>query len=214
MTGPVSVENVFPLRPRNDDERLADERARVLRAARRLIGQRDGQVTTVAEVLQEAGVNRRIFYRHFQSKDDLVLAMVEQAGATLQGGLETVVGQSHDPSSALIAYVDHLLGVGWDERRAHDGRAFLSQEVAMTPGTRVAVERVYASHRAILRAVIDAGRTQGVFPRAEPDRDSFALHAVLVRHLEVEAFAGHDESFETISAGVTELFLTAFGARG
>ncbi|MCW2525961.1 MAG: transcriptional regulator, TetR family [Pseudonocardiales bacterium] len=193
--------------------RVDEERTRVLRAARRLIGQRDGRVTTVAEVLQEAGVNRRIFYRHFQSKDDLILAMVEQAGATLQAGLETAVRESKDPPSAVAAYIHHLLGVGWDERRAHDGRAFLSLEVTTTAGTRAAIEGVYAAHRAIIHAVLAAGRADASLPGAVPDRDSFALHAVLIRHIEVSALAGYDRDFETVRDGVTQLFLTAFGAR-
>jgi AcrR family transcriptional regulator len=188
-----------------------DARSRILRAGQMLIGQRDG-ATTMAELLREAGVNRRTFYENFKSKDELVLAMVDAAAATLQAGLEAAVTASRNAPSAVAAYIDHMLGIGWDERRAHDGRAFLSHEVGLTTDAATALERAYARHRAVLRDVIAAGLAAGTLPKADPERDAFAIHAVLVRHLEVRVRLGGQLDFATTRDGLVELFLIGMGA--
>jgi len=201
-------------------DRAGDGRQKLLRAARRLIGQRPGRVTTVDEVLREAGVNRRVFYRHFRSKDELVLAMVEQTGANVEAELEAVVAACDEPVAALAAYIEHTLAIGWDAHRSRDGQAFLSPEVGMTAGIGGALEAVYARHRAILRRVISEGRDTGALPLADPDRDTFALHAVLIRHLQVrvqglqDLYPGEDvgADLDTVSTGVLRLFSAAFGA--
>ena len=48
----------------------------------------DAAGLTVAEVLAEAGLSTRAFYRHFQSKDELVLAVFEQEAQRRYAGLE------------------------------------------------------------------------------------------------------------------------------
>jgi len=189
-----------------------DPRARILRAGRQLIGQRD-RSTTMDELLQEAAVNRRTFYANFASKDDLVLAMVDDAARTLQETLASAMASCADAPAAVAAYIGEMLGIGWDERRAHDGRAFLSHEVGMTPHVAAALERAYERHRALLRDVIADGVADGTLPAADPERDAFAIHAALVRHLEVRVRLGTDLDFAATRDGLVDLFLTGMGAR-
>lgn len=196
---------------RADEHKTEDARSRILRAAQHLIGQRD-RSTTIAELLHDAGVNRRTFYENFASKDELVLAMVDDAAATLQVGLEGVITASRNAPSAVAAYIDHTLSVGWDERRAHYGRAFLSHEVGMTPHIAAALEHAYDRHRVLLRDVITAGLAAGSLPKADPERDSFAIHSVLVRHLEARVRLNTDLDFEATRDGLIKLFLTGMGA--
>jgi len=188
-----------------------DARARILHAGKALIGQRD-RSTTMDELLQEAAVNRRTFYAHFASKDDLVLAMVDEAAAALQATLTAAMAACTDAPTAVGAYIDQMLGIGWDERRAHDGRAFLSHEVGMTPDIAAALERTYQRHRSLLRDAIAEGVADGTLPAADPERDAFAIHAVLVRHLEVRVRLGTDLDFVATRDGLVDLFLTGMGA--
>jgi AcrR family transcriptional regulator len=192
-------------------DRETRERRRILRAAAQLIGQQAERQTTIADVLRAAGVNRRIFYRHFRSKDQLVMAMLERAGHIVETGLSKTVAASADPAQALASYVEYVLKIGWDEYRAREGRAFLSPEVGMTAGISSALEAVYARHRAILREVLARGLADGSLPRTVPDRDAFAIHAVLIRYLEVRVRGQLDLEFADVLEAVTGLFLPALG---
>ena len=53
-------------------------RERILDAAHKLFNTKGFHVMTTAELAAEAGVNIALIYRHFSSKDDIVLTVVEQ----------------------------------------------------------------------------------------------------------------------------------------
>ncbi|WP_242417913.1 TetR/AcrR family transcriptional regulator, partial [Frankia sp. CpI1-P] len=80
----------------DDPDRAERERRAIIRAAHRLIG-REGRATTPLEdILRGAGVNRRTFYRHFPSKDALILTMQREAAAGVRDSLRAVVRQAGD----------------------------------------------------------------------------------------------------------------------
>jgi AcrR family transcriptional regulator len=74
--------------------RAERERTAIIRAAHRLIGQSAGGTTPIEDILRGAGVNRRTFYRHFPSKDALVLAMQHEAGGLVGEALQSATGQA------------------------------------------------------------------------------------------------------------------------
>jgi AcrR family transcriptional regulator len=51
------------------------EEQAILRAAFRVIGSSPSGSTSVVDILREAGLSTRAFYRHFRSIDDLILAL-------------------------------------------------------------------------------------------------------------------------------------------
>jgi TetR/AcrR family transcriptional repressor of uid operon len=53
-------------------------RERILDAAHKLFNSKGFHAMTTAELAAEAGVNIALIYRHFSSKDDIVLTVVEQ----------------------------------------------------------------------------------------------------------------------------------------
>jgi AcrR family transcriptional regulator len=57
------------------------QRERILAAIVRVLSEHGLQSTTVARVLQHAGVSRRTFYELFQDRDDCLLAAIEEATA-------------------------------------------------------------------------------------------------------------------------------------
>ncbi|WP_242419241.1 helix-turn-helix domain-containing protein, partial [Frankia sp. CpI1-P] len=50
----------------------------MIRAAYRVLARADSGSVTVSEILTEAQLSTRSFYRHFKSKDQLLLSMFEE----------------------------------------------------------------------------------------------------------------------------------------
>ena len=121
--------------------------------------------TRVQSIVQRAGVNERMIYHHFGSKDGLYLAVVDhlrhQAGARMAELLREAAGRP--PYLAMR----HVLGGIFDQFRtnyalpalfAHEGLA--GQEIARWP----TVDQLPAG----LRAIYEAGQADGVFMADRP----------------------------------------------
>ena len=159
--------------------RAERERTAIIRAAHRLIGHSAGGATPIEDILRAAGVNRRTFYRHFPSKDALVLAMQHEAGELVREALRAATGRAADGRAAVLAWIEEFLSIGWDARRLREGRTFLAPEVGLVAGIATAMEDVHARHRAVLEAALRRALTDRTLPAAVPERDAFAIHAVV-----------------------------------
>lgn len=97
----------------------AEAQSTVLIEAGLTVLRRDGAAAlTVAEVLREAGLSTRAFYRYFASKDELVLAIFEQESLRAQDKLLDRVQAARSPRTALEAWIDETLALAFDGRRA------------------------------------------------------------------------------------------------
>jgi AcrR family transcriptional regulator len=190
------------------DSRAERERAAIIRAAHRLIGRGAG-ATPIEDILRGAGVNRRTFYRHFPSKDALVLAMQHEAGELVHEALRSAIGLAADGRAAVAAWIEEYLAIGWDTRRLREGRTFLAPEVGLVAGIAAAMEDIHARHRAVLEAALRRARTDRTLPAAAPERDAFAIHAVALRCLEMRARGRLNLSYRAARDEITGLFLPA-----
>jgi AcrR family transcriptional regulator len=127
--------------PRSRAER---ERSAIIRAAHRLIGSGTGGVTPIEDILRDARVNRRTFYRHFSSKDALLLAMQQEAGELVGAALWSAADRASDGRAAVLAWIEEFLSIGWDTRRLREGRTFLAPEAGLVAGLAAAMEDIHA----------------------------------------------------------------------
>jgi AcrR family transcriptional regulator len=193
------------------DEGRQSERDAIMRAAYRLISQGSTSTTaatSIENILRAAKVNRRIFYRHFSCKDDLIIAMQEWAGDLILADLQKAVAAADTPAAAVAAWIEDYLSIGWQEARFRDALAFMSTEVTGAPGISTALEATYARHREPLTAALAAGLADGSLPNARPELDSFAIHAIAVRHLEARIRGRLDTDFHEVRDQVVALTLT------
>jgi AcrR family transcriptional regulator len=199
------------------DNGRATERDAIMRAAYRLISEGAAGPTAVSNtsienILRVARVNRRVFYRHFACKDDLIIAMQEWAGDLILADLKKAVAAADTPAAAVAAWIEDYLSIGWQEVRFRDALAFMSSEVNGAPGIAAALETTYARHRAVLTDALAAGLADGSLPNARPELDSFAIHAVTVRHLEARIRGRLDTDFREVRDQVVTLMLTGLSA--
>ena len=83
-------------------------RERILRAAARAIRRHGYEGVGVAEVMKDAGLTHGGFYAHFASRDALLAAAAEQAGAESNENLSRAISRAK-PGEELMALVDSYL---------------------------------------------------------------------------------------------------------
>jgi AcrR family transcriptional regulator len=189
------------------DPRVERERTAIIRAAHRLIGRSAGGTTPIEDILRGAGVNRRTFYRHFPSKDALVLTMQHEAGELVREALLSATERAADGRAAVLAWIEEFLAIGWDTRRLREGRTFLAPEVGLVAGIATAMEDIHARHRAVLEGALRRALTDQTLPAAAPQRDAFAIHAVALRCLEMRARGRLDLPYQAARDEIVALFL-------
>ena len=91
---------------------VASQRGRLVDAIAQVVAEKGYQATTVADVVERAGVSRRTFYEQFPDKEACFLAAYEVAQ-------EVVLGR-------IAAAVAHRPDAGWRERARSGVEAFLA----------------------------------------------------------------------------------------
>jgi AcrR family transcriptional regulator len=171
-----------PLSPAREEKYRA-EKHHIVRTAYELI-QRDGSTeTSVHDVLHAAGLSTRAFYRHFRSKDELVLEMYRVDADRVNATLAAAVAAAPDPLGALEAWIDQNLAVVYDVRRLRHAVVLSSSEVSSAEGFTDVKNAGLAAQRAPLVDLLRAGRIQGAFPHADPETDALAIQAVVGAHM-------------------------------
>ena len=134
----------------------SETRTKLLEAARDVIRAKGYTATTVDDICAAAGVTKGAFFHHFESKERLGVAAVEQFGAMAAALFASAPYRAHaDPRDRVLGYVDF--------------RASLLQgEIARyTCLMGTTVQEVYETHPD-LRAACDHGMSEHV---AELARD-------------------------------------------
>ena len=124
---------------------------------------------TVAEIVREAGLSNQAFYRHFESKDDLVAAIVDAGARRLASYLEHRMAGQSTPAEQIRAWIQGVLAQATDPEVANATRAITWNGNALSGEADVAARqtagRVWEGLAAPLR---EAGSP-------EPARDSYLI---------------------------------------
>jgi AcrR family transcriptional regulator len=160
----------------------ADERASIIDAAYSCLASPHPGPVSVAAILEAAGMSTRAFYRHFQSKDELFLAMLKQDADAVARRLRRVADETAGgPTAQLTAWISYILSLAYDPRRRAHVIVLDSDEVRVAKGYRDAGAELRADREEILADILRRGRSDGSFPLARPEVDAAAIHAVVDR---------------------------------
>jgi AcrR family transcriptional regulator len=103
----------------DDVQRLLDAGLAAMEESRGETGPR------VADIVRRAGLSNQAFYRHFDSKDELVAAVVEAGVLRLVGYIEHRLSKQPDPEAKLRAWVEAVLSQATNPAGANATRAVL-----------------------------------------------------------------------------------------
>jgi TetR/AcrR family transcriptional regulator len=135
--------------------------------------------TTTAEIAREAGVTEPILYRHFASKRDLYLAVLEESWRRLRALWDEVVAAEEDPKVWIAA-----MGRAYFEAadpRLHSANLWIQSltEASDDPAIRAYLRKhmrdVHDYVAAVMRRSQEAG---GILPDRDPSAEAWIFIAV------------------------------------
>jgi len=164
--------SLAPLREQYETEVRA-----LLDAAYRVLRRNGERGATVAEILAEAGLSTRAFYRHFRSKDELLLALFQAESEAAGERLDAKLAVAPSPRAGLDVWIDDVLDLVYERRRAERTFVFsdLPLQLALDP---VDIDRVSEAQWRPLVGVLAAGLADGDFPEADPELDACIISEV------------------------------------
>ena len=96
---------------RYSPEHKAQNHENILSVAARSFRERGGDTSGIGAVMKKVGLTKGGFYRHFKSKDDLLIEAVARAFDEMGKGM-TEVARSAPEGQALRAVIERYLSVG------------------------------------------------------------------------------------------------------
>lgn len=100
----------YSLAVRYSLEHKVRNRENILSVAARSFRERGGDSSGIGTVMKKVGLTKGGFYRHFKSKDDLLVEAVARAFDEMGNGMEQVA-RSAPEGQALRAIIEHYLSV-------------------------------------------------------------------------------------------------------
>ena len=162
-------------RTTNDDERKV-----LLDAALRVMRENGYAEAQLGDILAEAHLSTRAFYRQFDGKDDLLLALYRENAEATAARLRERVAAAGSPTDQLAAWIDETLSLGYDRRRARRAAMLASDAARRTVGYGEESARADSALSAPLLEVLEAGSSSGEF-QCDPADDAKTIHAVVWR---------------------------------
>jgi AcrR family transcriptional regulator len=148
-------------------------RERILETASALFYARGIRAVGVDLIIAESGVAKATFYKHFPSKDDLVVAYLDRVDAAWSGQLHAAAAAAGtDPADQLVGLFD-ALGQAC-RREGYRGCGFINAAAEATPGGPVHA-RTVAHKQAVLAWVTELAGEAGA-----PDPDGLARSLTLL----------------------------------
>ncbi|WP_142245420.1 TetR/AcrR family transcriptional regulator [Mycobacterium sp. IS-836] len=183
---PLTRRHAYASRPvtrrRNKLAPDPDVRRAIVAAASKTVREQGVQGLSVAAVLDRAQLSTRAFYRHFESKDQLVAALFLEVTRNEVLRLRTKMAAAPTPAAAVAAWIEGRLDLAFDEDIDSELRQVaLEAQAAMSSSP----ELVSPAYNAILEPLIEQlqrGLELGVFRDILPATAAKSIHGVVWGH--------------------------------
>jgi AcrR family transcriptional regulator len=166
---------------------------------------------TVRDVLAQANLGTRAFYRHFASKDELVLAMFTRAAVEEAERLRRRMAPATDPLTAVIAWIDGRLDLAFDRRISANLQVLSTEAQLRRKETPAELQLAFDVMLAPLIEQLRIGQECGVFTDVKPEPDARSIHDVVWGVVEAH-WSGFPQRKRETRERVVRFCLRAVGA--
>ncbi len=189
----------------------ADEVQRLLDAAFSLIRDQGELEPRVAQIVRAAGLSNQAFYRHFRSKHELLVAVLDEGVRTLADYLgHRMAGKSAEEQ--VREWIRGMCAQALDLASAEATRPFVVARGRLAEAYPHEVARSEGQATALVRDAIEAGRAEGVFPNADPEPDAESLYHLTMGWLQARLLTPEGDS--EMAAGADARRLEALAIAG
>ncbi len=135
---------------------------------------RGGIDPTVNEIVREAALSNQAFYRHFRSKDELLVAILDDGLRQLVEYLDHQMAKERAPAGKVRRWVEGVLAQAADEDAAERTRPFVVNSARLADRFPDQVAESEARLIAPLRDVL------AELASPDPDRDAEAVYRLVM----------------------------------
>jgi AcrR family transcriptional regulator len=163
-----------------------DEVRRLVHAAFELIRQTGTLEPRVGEIVASAGLSNQAFYKHFRSKDELLLAVLDDGIRTLRGYIEHRMSKETSPERKVRSWIDGVLEQALNAEAASATRPFAMSRARLLDLFPDEVLESEAQLTRLLRDAIGEACESGELPGCDPERDARLVYNLAMGWLERE----------------------------
>jgi AcrR family transcriptional regulator len=192
--------------------RSVDRGMNLIRAAATVLERANGDEVTVQEVADEAGQSLRTLYQYFESKDDLLLAVFEEAMRTYAQLIRSAIADLDDPLERLAgaivaaARMPEVSGSGLDR-----GLARLRLKLAEVQPDKVG--RAQAAMASLVRELVEGAAAAGRIEVADPDAATYVLLSLNAAFITAETLGNDVGAARPDVEGITSFCLHGLRAK-
>jgi len=154
-------------------------RRAILTAASKSVREQGVRGLSIAAVLDRAQLSTRAFYRHFESKDQLVAAVFLEMARVEKQRLKRKMANAGTPVEAVAAWIDGRLDLAFDENIKSDLRHLSMEAQSQMFASPGLIRPAYAEMLEPLIEQLELGAAQGVFHNIDAVTDAQSIQGVV-----------------------------------
>jgi AcrR family transcriptional regulator len=188
-----------------------DVRRAIVDAASRCVREQGVQGLSIAAVLTRAHLSTRAFYRHFESKEQLVTAVFLEMARVERRRLKRRMTSAATSIDAVVAWIDGRLDLAFDANAQSALRAFSSEAQLQIFASPALVQPAYTE---MLKPLVDSlqrGLLDGEFTDIDPLTAAESIQGVVWACTERQWTRGDSERTE-VRERILRFCLRALGA--
>jgi AcrR family transcriptional regulator len=151
----------------------------ILAAASQTLRENGVRGLSIAAVLERAELSTRAFYRHFDSKEELVAAVFLEAARVERRRLQRRMAAAATEVEAVAAWIDGRLDLAFDDNLKSDLRRLSLEAQSQTFASPGLVQPAYAEMLKPLSDALQHGLQRGVFHHIDPVTDAEFIQGVV-----------------------------------
>jgi AcrR family transcriptional regulator len=173
-----------------------DVRRAIVAAASEALREQGVRGLSVAAVLDRAELSTRAFYRHFESKDQLVAAVFLEIAYAEKRRLQRKMTKAGNPVEAVAAWIDGRLDLAFDENIKSDLRSLSLEAQSQIFAAPQLVQPAYEELLKPLIEQLNDGLRSGVFHDVDPVTGAESIQGVVWASTERQWAAANCERAE------------------
>jgi AcrR family transcriptional regulator len=167
-----------------------DVRRAIVAAASEAVREQGVRRLSIAAVLDRADLSTRAFYRHFESKDQLVAAVFLEMAHAERRRLRRKMAKAANPVEAVAAWIDGRLDLAFDENIKSDLRGLSLEAQSQMFASPALIQPAYGEMLTPLVEQLQHGLACGVFHDVDPVTDAQSIQGVVWTSTERQWAAG------------------------